>query len=99
MAITRTARAWGVPVSVLRGDRRPGKKWTGKDTSFALALTAYEADLCGGCGQPMSRTTGDHKHDFEVQTVTCVACDELERFKELTREPEKGEKTFVVRDE
>lgn len=86
-------------MSVLQGDRKPGKKWTMRDRSFALALTAHEADLCRGCGQPMSRTTGEHKHDFEVETVTCVACDELERFRELSREPEKGEKTYVVRDE
>ena len=85
-------------MSVLRGERKPGKKFTGKDHAFALALTVYEADLCQWCGKPMSLTSGDHPHDYEVETTTCVGCAELEMFREGSREPEKGEKTFVVKD-
>ena len=85
-------------MSVLRGERKPVKKFTAKDRAFALALTVYEADLCGGCGKPMSLTSGDHPHDYEVETTTCVGCAELEMFLEGSREPEKGEKTFVVKD-
>lgn len=87
-------------MSVLQGERKPGKRWTDKDRAFALALTAYESDLCRGCGQPMSRTTGEHKHDFEVDTITCVACEELEQFKSSAKGESlpAGTKTFVARD-
>lgn len=86
-------------MSVLRGERKPGKKWSAKDRAFALALTAYEADLCKGCGQPMSRTTGEHPTDYEVHRINCVACAELEEHRRLDRTPEDGEKTYVVKDE
>ena len=85
-------------MSVLRGERKPGKKFTGKDRAFALALTVYEADLCQGCGKPMSLTSGDHPHDYEVDTITCVGCEELERFRDSSREPAQGEKTFLVKE-
>ena len=84
---------------MLRGERKPGKKWSQRDRAFALALTAYEADLCNGCGQPMSRTTGEHPTDYEVHRINCMACAELEEHRDSKREPEKGEKTYVVKDE
>ena len=83
---------------MLRGERKPGKKWSARDRAFALALTVYEADLCNGCGKPMSLTSGKHPHDYEVETTKCVGCEELEMFREVTREPEKGEKTFLVKE-
>lgn len=86
-------------MTVLRGERKPGKKWSGKDRAFALALQVYEADLCGGCGKPMSLTTGEHPHDYEADTITCVGCAELEMFREGSREPEKGEKTFLRKED
>lgn len=86
-------------MSVLRGERRPGKKWTARDRAFALALTAYEADLCQGCGQPMSMTSGEHPHDYDIRTTVCMGCAEIEEFREGSRTPEKGEKTYVVKDE
>lgn len=84
---------------MLRGERKPGKKWSGKDRAFALALTVYEADLCNGCGQPMSNTTGDHPHDYNVDSIRCMACSELEDHREeSSKKPESGEKLFVVKD-
>ena len=86
-------------MSVLRGDRKPGKKWSDKDRAFALALTAYEADLCGGCGQPMSRSSGDHPHDYDIRTTRCMGCAEIEEHRDSSKKPDTGEKTYVVRDE
>ncbi|MCT1446214.1 hypothetical protein M3G00_07795 [Brevibacterium casei] len=86
-------------MSVLRGERKPGKKWTARDRVFALALTAYEADLCHGCGQPMSMTSGDHPHDYDIRTTRCMACAEIEEHRNNSKEPETGEKTYVVLDE
>lgn len=86
-------------MSVLRGERKPGKKWSSRDRAFALALTLYEADLCNGCGQPMSLSSGDHPHDYQVERIRCMACAEIEDDREGSRKPESGEKTYVIRDE
>lgn len=48
----RTARAHGVPLSVLRGEAAPGDRWSTRDRQLAVALTTFEASLCGGCGIP-----------------------------------------------
>lgn len=85
-------------MTVLRGERKPGKKWSAKDRTFALALQVYEADLCNGCGKPLSVTAGDHRHDYEPDTTVCVGCEELEKFRDGAREPAKGEKTFLVKE-
>lgn len=86
-------------MSVLRGERKPGKKWTTTDRMFALALNAFEADLCNGCGQPMSMSSGEHPHDYQIERTRCMACAEVEEDREGSRKPESGEKTYVIRDE
>ena len=86
-------------MSVLRGERKPGKKWTARDRAFALALTLYEADLCQGCGQPMSMSSGDHPHDYDIRTTGCMGCSEIEEHRDNSKKPLPGEKTYVVRDE
>jgi hypothetical protein len=45
-----------VPLSVLRGGRPPGGRWTEHDRSVAVALTLYEASLCSGCGHPVEES-------------------------------------------
>ena len=72
----RTARAWGVPLSVVRGQRPPGEKWSYNDQVTALA-----------------HTTGDHPRNYEVKTVSCVGCNELETW---TKELQPGERKYVV---
>lgn len=86
-------------MTVLRGERKPGKKWSNRDRAFALALTLYEADLCSGCGQPMSLSAGDHPHDYQVERIRCMGCAEIEEDREGSRKPDSGEKTYVIRDE
>lgn len=83
-------------MSVLRGERKPGTKWSNKDRAFALALTLYEADLCQGCGQPMSLSTGKHAHTYQIERIECEACAEIEDDREGSRKPKSGEKTYVV---
>ena len=83
---------------MLRGERKPGKKWTDKDRIFAMALAVYESDLCRGCGQPMSLSSGDHPHDYDINTIVCAGCRELEEFHRLDRKPADGEKTYVTLD-
>lgn len=41
-----------MPLSVLRGDAAPGDRWSSRDGTLAVALTQFEASLCGGCGIP-----------------------------------------------
>lgn len=85
-----------MPLSVITGMRDPGEPWTKRDRLFALALTTYEQGLCRGCGQPLRLTTGPHARDYEVESDTCRGCQELE---EYTRQPNAGEKRYVVPDE
>lgn len=89
----RTARAWGVPLSVVRGEAKPGERWTYHDQVVALSLTAYERGLCQGCGQPLALTTGEHPTNYEIHTYECRGCSELEIF---TKELEPGERTYLL---
>ena len=99
----RTARAWGVPVSTFRGTTAPGEKWTGTDRTLAMALTIYEAGLCGGCGQPLALThsSDDHKgHGYAVQTYECTSCSELESVSDETKKADvPGTKRYTVLDD
>jgi len=72
-ALLRAARAWGVSPSTFLGAKRvtshfyaegnrlvrseTESQWTRDDREAALALLAWEADLCPGCGQPLTETT------------------------------------------
>lgn len=48
-----------MPLSVLRGTRPPGGRWTEHDRSLAVALTLHEAMLCSGCGHPIEESTAE----------------------------------------
>lgn len=59
-----------------------GPKWTDEDRGYSLALLAYEASLCEGCGLPLSETTavkdGRHVHSYDVDDPDiCGACAAL----------------------
>ncbi|WP_191564970.1 hypothetical protein [Janibacter melonis] len=83
---------------MIRGRRAPGKKWTRLDWLGLVALEAFEADLCPGCGQPRTYSTDDDAHRrYSVEDVTCHACAELER-KQEQRKPRPGRKSFPVPD-
>lgn len=59
----------------MRGQRRPGKRWTPTDWALTVALQAYEDDCCPGCGTP--RTYGmdpDAAGHYHTRTSTCHAC-------------------------
>lgn len=86
-------------MSTILGEVKPGAKWRRKDTLFALALTEYEDGLCGGCGQPLSRTTGERPHGFAVETYTCSACEELDIAKGREKEPSPGERMYLTPDD
>lgn len=47
-----TCEAYGIPHSVLTGERAPGEKWSTRDAELAVAFTQYKAGLCSGCGVP-----------------------------------------------
>lgn len=88
-----------MPLSVLRGVRKPGERWTEHDTSTAVALTLYEQSLCPGCGHPLGESTSweadpanrDGSHWYEAPTpVKCHACEAVatrtKEYSELTEE-------------
>lgn len=92
-----------VPLSVLRGIRLPGQRWTEHDYSLHVALTLYEQSLCTGCGHPIheaqdaaadpnSRGGGHH---YEVpEPVRCHACTALAV---KTQAYEKAEQSAALR--
>lgn len=87
---------------MLRGQRRPGQRWTPTDSALAVALQAYEDDCCPGCGTP--RTYGmdpDAAGHFHAQTATCYGCAALDR--ENERRGDKpappGQRQYVAPDQ
>ena len=76
----RAARAWGVPLSVLRLERTPGERWTDTDAKLAQALLTYEAALCPNCGQDRHESM-DIESDGEwvVEEMRCHSCTAIGR--------------------
>ena len=90
--ILRAARSWSVPLSVflgrevvtthehdsagrlVRSTQQP--LWTAEDREAALALAAYEASLCSGCGDPLAETTKPEHEDAYVPkaAIRCHRC-------------------------
>jgi hypothetical protein len=91
-AAVEAARGWGVPLSrfmgrepatvhhydvsgrCVRSVREP--EWTAADRDAAIALLAYEADLCPGCRQPLAETTLAENEERYVASVAarCHRC-------------------------
>jgi hypothetical protein len=91
-AAVEAARAWGVPLSrflgrmpatrheydvagrLVRSIREP--EWTADDRDAAMALLAYEADLCPGCRQPLAETTlaGNEERYVASVAARCHRC-------------------------
>lgn len=74
--VLRSAREWGqTPLAMLTGEVDKGwEHW--RNRLLALALTQYEATLCGGCGLPMNQTTEDDTR-LDADSVHCRGCQML----------------------
>jgi hypothetical protein len=69
-----------VPRSVFLG-------WSDDDRDWALALLAYEADLCA-CGQPRSESMSpDNEGGYTTEPLRCHACAAVARGGEPFSEP------------
>ena len=92
----QAARAWGVSPSRFLGREpavrhivanglvvrsEPEPEWTDDDRDAALALQAWEADLCPGCRQPLAETTLPEREDLYVPgpAIRCHRCTASER--------------------
>lgn len=96
----RAARSVAQPVSVVRGHRRPGRKWTPRDRLLLLALQAYEDDLCPGCGTPRTYSMDpDAAGRFRDATVTCHGCATSQRAQDAQPKPPPGTYRTVTPDE
>ena len=85
---------------MLRGQRRPGKKWTETDRLLILALQAYEDDLCPGCGQPRTYgMDGDAQGHYAAHKATCWGCSVKQRADKAEKEPPPGQYRYVVADD
>lgn len=82
-----------MPLSIFRGRELPAPGeplWLDDDRDWALALQAYEADLCHGCGQPLALSTAAaNEYGFTVEHERCHACAAMRREgRRLTAEAE-----------
>lgn len=59
LPLARAARAHGVPVTVLNGNRKQDGMINEIDRLIAMALQTYEDSICSGCRLPHSKTRGD----------------------------------------
>lgn len=88
-----------VPLSVMRGQRAPGKKWRPLDRLLVLALQAHEDDLCPGCGQPRTYSMDrDAARRYAVREVTCNGCAELDRVDAGNQQRKPGVRRYVTPD-
>ena len=66
---------------------------------MALALTAYEDSLCPGCGQPHSKTHGDHnvgRYEATDDNI-CHGCAPLEALRDKeNRDTYPGQKITLA---
>lgn len=94
----RTARAWGVPLSTIRGNGTPGV-WKPQDRFAALALLEHEASL-HVCGEPRSLAFNpDMSGYYEVEDgLVCAACAALDEYRKEHAEdaPIPGQVLHVV---
>lgn len=55
--------------------RRGEPLWTDDDRDWAMALLAYEADQCPGCGQSRAETTLPENEDaYTAAAIRCHGC-------------------------
>ncbi|MEN3123277.1 hypothetical protein [Janibacter sp. LM] len=89
-----------MPLSVLRGQRRPGRAWTHLDRLAALALQAYEDGLCGSCGTPRvyGMDPDAHRH-YTAPAETCHACAARDRANDTDAKRPPGQHRYVTPDE
>lgn len=61
--------------------------WTDDDRDWAMALLAYEADLCE-CGQPRSESMSpDNEFVYAGEAMRCHACKAVARESERFAQP------------
>lgn len=71
--------------------------WSEQDRLLALALTAHEDSLCGGCGQPKDQAYNpDAQGWFEARAVVCAGCAARDEHGKEQKTRTAGEKVYVV---
>lgn len=60
-------------------------EWTEEDRALLLALVAYEATLCPGCGQPQHLAWHAHtQEEWDAGALVCHACTAKNGGEEVT---------------
>lgn len=68
--------------------------WSELDLMLVQALQMHEDGLCSGCGQPLMHTSDmDNIWAFELDSVSCHACEFLENARKTEAKP--GVKTYI----
>lgn len=73
--------------------------WTDEDRDLALALLAYEASLCTGCGHPLAETTDPAAEEaYVAEAMRCHRCTAAEQEAESYRDnPQPGSLRYSAR--
>lgn len=76
----------------------PGEPlWTAADREWAMALLEYEADLCGGCGQPRSESmAAEHQFSYVPTALRCHGCAAVAQESERYAGPESDMRGLMV---
>lgn len=72
--------------------------WTDDDRDLALALLAYEASLCHGCGHPLAETTRPEAEEaYVAEAMRCHRCTAAEQEAESYRDnPQPGSLRYTA---
>jgi hypothetical protein len=72
-------------------------EWDGAERDTALALAAYEADLCPGCHRPMSETTARENQKAYVAgaPIRCHCCTASQRAAEDYEKSPQPQALFI----
>jgi hypothetical protein len=80
-----------------RVPKRGEALWTEADRQWAIALMAYEADVCSGCGHPRSETTQIHNEfAYAGEAIRCHACAAVARASEAFTVPGANARGLLI---
>lgn len=72
-------------------------RWSHVDRLLALAYTVIKKTTCSGCGHSLIRTANDDSlGELEVHYMHCNACEQLEREREINKNPPMADKAYLV---
>ena len=84
----RTVYHYGPDGRLLAATTEHDPEWTPRDRELALALAAYEAQCCPGCGHHLAETTRPEAEDEYLpgEAIRCHRCTAVHQTAALTKD-------------